>query len=222
MRIHARVVELATCNLCVYAAGARIFRYWSRYTQVGAYTRKCNGCVPRTYAGVGIVRSGKFARGPSTDRVRSTRRQADTRPTPAAAHDAVHDASTDPHRTHPKGSGMPCGRYTARTREEGRSHSPEPSRNGLKPPSASRPTVRHAFCAQPHALHDALLGRSVRTTAQSNKSTVLTAITRGGAPHDVFYGGRPRSRGSCRKRPGASAACSRTSYLEPISSRLSR
>ena len=91
-------LQLATCNLqlvCVRSGGARIFRYWSRYTQVGAYTRKCNGCVPRTYAGAGIVRSGKFARGPSTDRVRSTRRQADTRPTPAAAHDAVHDASFD-------------------------------------------------------------------------------------------------------------------------------
>ena len=72
-------------------------------------------------------------------------------------------AQTHAARRSPKG--MPCGRYTARTREEGRSHSPEPSRNGLKPPSASRPTVRHAFCAS-----RTLLGRSDRTTAQSNKS----------------------------------------------------
>ena len=161
-------LQLATCNLCVYAAAVRVFlgigrgiRRWVRIraSVTGAYLEPTQGRVSFVQESllVGLVRIEYGARVG-----RPTRGPRPQRPTtPCTTH-----PSTDPHRTHPKGSGMPCGRYTARTREEGRSHSPEPSRNGLKPPSASHPTgAPPAFCAS-----RTLLGRSDRTPAQSNKS----------------------------------------------------
>ena len=103
-QVGAYTCEVGSLELgCVYAApaGARIFRYWSRYTQVGAYTRKCTGCVPtqrvsfrkvsaRVRGGAGAVdgTNGQDdrAHGPRSER---TPDRADARRTPKPQRDAV-------------------------------------------------------------------------------------------------------------------------------------
>ena len=153
--------DLDKCIEYTPREGARILRYWSRYTQVGAYTRKCTGCVPTQRVSFRKV----SARGAVDGTIHDTARRPRPRPRARERGPYCRRQTGTARRTQtPKG--MPCGRYTARTREEGRSHSPEPSRNGLKPPSASHPTgAPPAFCAS-----RTLLGRSDRTPAQSNKS----------------------------------------------------
>ena len=200
---------------CVYAApaGARIFRYWSRYTQVGAYTRKCTGCVPtqrvsfrkvsaRVRGGAGAVdgTNGQDdrAHGPRSER---TPNRADARRTPKPQRDAVR---------------------TLHSADEGGGTFAQPRALSQRPQTAIRES-RYGACATPRLVVPAACCLDALTAQQHSrtKATVLTAITRG-APHGVLYGGRPRPRGSCRKRPGASAACSRTSSVESISSRWSR
>jgi len=195
---------------CVYAApaGARIFRYWSRYTQVGAYTRKCTGCVPTqrvSFRKVSArVRGGDWSGRDGTngqDRPRTERE--DTRP-----------RRRTPHAEAPKGCRADVTQRGRGRRDVRTAPSPLATASNRHPRVALR-------CATPFVPAARCLDALTAQQHSRTKATVLTAITRG-APHGVLYGGRPRPRGSCRKRPGASAACSRTSSVESISSRWSR
>ena len=211
-------LQLATCNLCVYAAAVRVFlgigrgiRRWVRIraSVTGAYLEPTQGWVSFVQESllVGLVRIEYGARGG-----RPTRGPRPQRPTtPCTTHRRTRTART------PRDLGCRAdvtqrgrGRRDVRTAQ-----SPLATASNRHPrvalPVRHRPFVPAARCL------DALTAHQHSRT----KATVLTAITRG-APHGVLYGGRPRPRGSCRKRPGASAACSRTSSVESISSRWSR